>query len=115
MTFNDTLATLLEKVKTIAKTETVVGDPIVVKDTTIIPISKIRIGFATGGGEHGVENNKSGGDGAGGGISVTPIAVVVITEGKESKLLWLEKEDSSVNKLLDMVPGILDRIIPEDK
>jgi uncharacterized spore protein YtfJ len=115
MTFNDTLATLLEKVKTIAKTETVVGDPIVVKDTTIIPISKIRIGFATGGGEHGVDNKKSGGDGAGGGISVTPIAVVVITEGKDSKLLWLEKEDSSVNKLLDLVPGILDRIIPEDK
>ena len=115
MKFNETLSTLLEKVRTLAKTETVVGDPIIVKDTTLIPISKIRIGFATGGGEHGVENNKSEGDGAGGGISVTPIAVVVITEGKDSKLLWLEKEDSSINKLLDLVPGILDRIIPEEK
>lgn len=115
MKFNDTLATLLDKVKALAKTETVVGDPIEVKDTTLIPISKISIGFATGGGEHGTENNKSGGDGAGGGISVIPIAVVIVKEGKESKLLWLEKENSSVNKLLDLVPGILDRIAPEDK
>lgn len=115
MKFNDTLATLLDKVKALAKTETVVGDPIEVKDMTLIPISKISIGFATGGGEHGTENNKSGGDGAGGGISVIPIAVVIVKEGKESKLLWLEKENSSVNKLLDLVPGILDRIAPEDK
>jgi len=115
MTINDTLAILLDKVKALAKTETVVGDPIVVKDTTLIPISKISIGFATGGGEHGVNDQKSGGDGAGGGISVTPIAVVVIKEGKDSKLLWLEKENSSVNKLLNLVPNILDRLIPEEK
>lgn len=115
MKFNETLATLLDKVKALAKTETVVGDPIVVKDTTLIPISKISIGFATGGGEHSVEERKSGGDGAGGGISVTPIAVIVVTEGKDSKLLWLEKEDRSVNKLLDLVPTILDRLVPEEK
>ncbi len=115
MKFNDTLATLLDKVKAIAKTETVVGDPIVVNDTTLIPISKISVGFATAGREHGADDRKSGGDGAGGGISITPIAVVVISEGKDSKLLWLEKEDSSVNKLLNLVPSILDRIVPEEK
>jgi uncharacterized spore protein YtfJ len=115
MKFNETLATLLDKVKALAKTETVVGDPIVVNNTTLIPISKINIGFATGGGEHGTDDRKSGGDGAGGGISITPIAVVVVSEGKDSKLLWLEKEDSSVNKLLDLVPSILDRIVPEEK
>lgn len=115
MKLNDTLAILLDKVKALAKTETVVGDPIVVQDTTLIPISKISIGFATGGREHGVNDKKSGGDGAGGGISITPIAVVVVKEGKDSKLLWLEKEDSSVNKLLDLVPNILDRLAPEEK
>lgn len=115
MKFNDNLSTLLDKVKTLAKTETVVGDPIVVQDTTLVPISKIRIGFATGGGEQGADNSKNSGDAAGGGVSVTPIAVVVVKEGKDSKLLWLEKEDSSVNKLLDLVPGILDKIAPEKK
>jgi uncharacterized spore protein YtfJ len=38
MKFNETLATLLDKVKALAKTETVVGDPIVVNNTTLIPI-----------------------------------------------------------------------------
>ncbi|MCK4530215.1 MAG: sporulation protein [Candidatus Marinimicrobia bacterium] len=115
MKINDTLAILLDKVRALAKTETVVGDPIVVQDTTLIPISKISIGFATGGGEHGVNDKKSGADGAGGGISVTPIAVVVVKEGKDSKLLWLGKEDNSLNKLLDLVPNILDRLAPEEK
>lgn len=115
MKINDTLAVLLDKVKALAKTETVVGDPIVVQDTTLIPISKISIGFATGGGEHGINDKKSGGDGAGGGISVIPIAVVVVKEGKDSKLLWLGKEDNSLNKLLDLVPNIIDRLAPEEK
>ncbi len=115
MKINDTLAILLDKVRALAKTETVVGDPIVVQDTTLIPISKISIGFATGGGEHDVNDKKSGADGAGGGISVTPIAVVVVKEGKDSKLLWLGKEDNSLNKLLDLVPNILDRLAPEEK
>ncbi|MFA6618650.1 MAG: spore germination protein GerW family protein [Candidatus Neomarinimicrobiota bacterium] len=113
MTFNDTLATLLDKVKALAKTETVVGDPIVVKDTTLIPISKISMGFATGSGEHGAETRKNGGDAAGGGVTITPIAVVVVSEGKDSKLLWLDKQDGSLNKLLDLIPGIMDRIAPE--
>ncbi|MEA2078233.1 MAG: spore germination protein GerW family protein [Candidatus Marinimicrobia bacterium] len=115
MKFNETLATLLDKFKILAKTETVVGDPIVVQDTTLIPISKISIGFAIGGGEHGTDDKKSAGDGTGGGISVTPIAVVIVKEGKDSKLLWLEKGDGPVNKLLDLVPEILDRIAPENK
>ncbi|MBN2781044.1 MAG: sporulation protein [Candidatus Marinimicrobia bacterium] len=115
MKLDDTLAVLLDKVRALAKTETVVGEPIVVQDISLIPISKISIGFAAGGGEHGAEGRKSGGDGAGGGISVTPIAVVVVKKGQESHLLWLEKEDRSINKLLDLVPGILDRIAPEKK
>ncbi len=113
MSVNDTLSTLLEKVKTLAKTETVVGDPIVVQDVTLIPISKISIGFATGGGGHDGNNKKDGGEGAGGGITITPIVVVVVKKGQESRLMWLAKEDRSLNKLLDLVPGILDRIAPE--
>ncbi|MCK4813963.1 MAG: sporulation protein [Candidatus Marinimicrobia bacterium] len=115
MNVNDTLSTLLDKVKALAKTETVVGDPIIVQDVTLIPISKISIGFATGGGGHDGNNKKDGGEGAGGGVTITPIAVVVVKKGQESRLMWLKKEDRSLNKLLDLVPGILDRIAPEKK
>jgi uncharacterized spore protein YtfJ len=115
MKLNETLSVLLDKVKVLAKTETVVGDPIVVQDVTLVPISKISIGFATGNAEKGKEDKKNGGEGAGGGISITPLVVVVVKKGQESRLLWLEKEDRSINKLLDLVPGILDKVFPEDK
>lgn len=114
MKVNETLSTLLDKVRVLAKTETVVGDPITVQDVTLIPISRISVGFAAGSGETGKEQ-KSNGEGAGGGISITPLVVVVVKEGQDSRLLWIEKENRSVNKLLDLVPGILDRLAPEKK
>jgi len=114
MKVNDTLSTLLDKVRSLAKTETVVGDPIVVQDITLVPISKISVGFAAGNAEQGEESRKNGGEGAGGGVSITPLAVVVVKKGQESRLLWLTKEDRSLNKLLDLVPDILDRVMPED-
>lgn len=114
MKVNETLSTLLEKVRALAKTETVVGDPITVQDVTLVPISKISIGFAAGGGETGKEQ-KNNNEGAGGGISIIPLVVLVIKEGQESRLLWIEKEHHSMNKFLDLVPGILDRFAPEKK
>jgi uncharacterized spore protein YtfJ len=114
MKVNETLSTLLDKVRALAKTETVVGDPITVQDITLIPISKISVGFAAGSGETGKEV-KNNGEGAGGGISITPLVIIVVKKGQESHLLWIEKENRSVNKLLDLVPGILDRFAPEKK
>lgn len=115
MKVNETLSTLLDKVRALAKSETVVGDPIVVQDVTLIPISKISVGFAAGSAEQEKSPRKNGGEGAGGGITITPLVVVVVKKGQESRLLWIEKEDRSVNKFLDLVPGILDRFVPEVK
>ncbi|MDD3716290.1 MAG: spore germination protein GerW family protein [Candidatus Marinimicrobia bacterium] len=115
MKVNDTLSTLLDKVRALAKSETVVGDPIVVQDVTLIPISRVSVGFAAGSAERENLPRKNGGEGAGGGITITPLVVVVVKKGQESRLLWIEKEDRSVNKFLDLVPGILDRFVPEVK
>lgn len=115
MKVNETLTTLLEKVKGIANTENVVGEPIVVKDVTLIPISKVQIGFAAGGGDNDKDAAKKGGGGAGGGVSVTPIAVIVVRDGQEARLLWLNKEEKSLNKILDMIPNVMDRVLPDKK
>ncbi|MBD3343898.1 MAG: sporulation protein, partial [Chitinivibrionales bacterium] len=50
MSLSDVIQTALEKINYIAKTETVIGEPIVAGDVTLIPVSKISIGFAAGGG-----------------------------------------------------------------
>ncbi|MEA1987362.1 MAG: spore germination protein GerW family protein [Candidatus Marinimicrobia bacterium] len=109
---NETIETLLEKAKEIAKTETVIGEPIKAGEVTIIPISKISIGFGAGGGQ---DNNKNAnGEGAGGGINIQPVAIISVYKNS-SKLLLLGKKDQTVDKILDLVPNILDRFDLDQK
>jgi len=116
MKVNETISILLEKVKTLAKTENVVGEPIIAGSTTLIPISKIQVGFVAGGQNgNSKELQKKESDGAGGGISIVPIAVIVIKDGQESRLLWLDKQEKSLNKILDLVPELLEKFNTEKK
>lgn len=107
---NETIETLLKKAEDIAKTKTIVGDPIKAEEVTIIPISKISIGFGVGGGKN--NKNDANGEGAGGGINIQPVAIISIYKNS-SKLLMLGKKDQTAEKILDLVPNILDRFTPK--
>lgn len=108
---NETIETLLKKAEEIAKTKTIVGDPIKVGEVTIIPISKISIGFGAGGGKN--NKNDAIGEGAGGGINIQPVAIISIYKNS-SKLLMLGKKEQTVEKILDLVPNILERFSPKE-
>lgn len=103
--------TAMEKVHELAECETVVGKPIVTADgTTIIPVSKISVGFASGGSDLPTKSAKETfGGGSGGGVSITPIAFVVIYNG-EAKLLQLTANAPKENAIIDMVPQVIDKI-----
>ncbi|MDO4945612.1 MAG: GerW family sporulation protein [Ruminococcus sp.] len=103
--------TAMEKVHELAECETVVGKPIVTADgTTIIPVSKISVGFASGGSDLPTKSTKETfGGGSGGGVSITPIAFVVIYNG-EAKLLQLTANAPKENAIIDMVPQVIDKI-----
>lgn len=103
--------TALEKVHELAECETVVGKPIVTADgTTIIPVSKISVGFASGGSDLPTKSNKETfGGGSGGGVTITPIAFVAIYKG-EAKLLQLTANAPKENAIIDMVPQVIDKI-----
>ena len=78
----------MQKLKSIADGETVVGNPIIVGDTTIIPISSVKVGFATGGSDLPTKNPKEQfGGGTGGGLTVEPVAFITITKGEVKLLL----------------------------
>ena len=113
MPITETLDSLLQKVKEIARTSTVVGDPIEVGNTTLIPISKMSVGFGTGSYESDAESARNrASEGASGGFHISPIAIIVIHDN-DSKLLLLDKQDQNLSKIMDMVPNILDRFIPK--
>ncbi|MBQ7170737.1 MAG: sporulation protein YtfJ [Clostridia bacterium] len=113
----DIISSSLEKIKTIAGGETVVGAPIPTPGgTTIIPVSKISVGFASGGLDYGgktPEKNKNFGGGGGTGISVTPVAFLVVSPSGSVELLSVANAGDPLEKLtsfVDKTPDMIDRL-----
>ena len=104
------LDTTMEKLRTMVDADTVIGEPLEVSGTTIIPVSKVAFGLATGGSDFsgkGASNKFGGGGGAG--VSVTPIAFIVI-KGAEVKMLQIYTDESALNKAIGTAPELFDKI-----
>lgn len=106
---NENINLIFEKLESFLKTKTVVGEPLTVGDTTIIPFINLSFGLGSGGGNGGDEKCGNGSGGGGGaGAKVSPTAILVI-RGDQVELLPIKKT-GGLDKLLDMVPDIVDKI-----
>ena len=104
----DTMASvLLEKLKGIA--DTVVGQPIVADGTTLIPVSRVSVGFGLGG-----ASGKGEIAGSGGGLTVEPIAFIVVTDGN-AKIVSLTRDKDIFGKAMDLVPEVLSMLKKDKK
>ncbi|MCX7710396.1 MAG: spore germination protein GerW family protein [Clostridia bacterium] len=104
----DNLNAVFEKLEKFITTKTVVGEAIQVGDTTIIPFISVAFGAGTGGGDGQDERGSKGvGGGGGGGAKITPTAVLVI-KGDRVEMLPVKK-GGGLEKLLDMVPDIVNK------
>lgn len=102
---------LLEKAKDIARSETIVGDPITFNGVLVVPVIKVSIGFGAGGGDGG---GKAKGGGGGGGIRIDPscflvhdgttVRVLPATPGKSKGM------DSLIEKLPDLLTYAMDSL-----
>ncbi len=100
----------MQKAREVAESETVVGKPIVAPDgTMIVPVSKVSFGVASGGTDLGADKNGFGG-GSGAGITISPLAFVVIRNG-ETKLLQLTNNTPYQNAVVNVIPEVVDKII----
>lgn len=100
-----------EKFKGLIDANSVIGDPITVGDgTLIIPVSKVSFGFGGGGNEFEKKNTDGTrfGGGVGGGASVKAEAFLVINNDNV-RLISMDAPSSSVDKVIDMMPGIIDK------
>lgn len=105
----------LEGLKGMIDTDTIIGKPIVTDDnTTIIPITKMSVGYGIGGWNYGdlkqEENQKKEGitAGSGGGVSVSPVGFLVVSNG-EVKILNVNSE-SAFDKICNILPDALDTV-----
>ena len=105
---NETMGITIEKIKEMIDVNTVVGDPITTPDgTTVIPVSKVSFGFASGGTD---VTNMRFGAGAGAGVNITPIAFMIIKDGNTRMIYVQPPVNSAVDKILDMIPEAADKV-----
>ena len=102
--FFDNAEAIFKGMNTFLTTKTVVGEPIVVGESTIIPLVDVSCGMATGTFE---ESSKSKG---GGGMSakITPTAMLIIQDGR-TKVVNIKNQDA-ISKILDMVPDLINKV-----
>lgn len=127
MKLDELVATLLQEMHKIGTTRTVVGEPIAVGETHVVPVCELSVGFATAGGSGSgplisrrrLQGAAEGG-GAGGGVSVTPVAFVVVDPAGRARLESLKHHRASaLSKAVDLIPRLADRLLkdkqPEDQ
>ena len=103
---------MLHKIRDMIDANTVVGTPVTTPDgTTIIPVSKISIGF--GGGGSDFATSKGGnpfGGGAGGGVKVSPVGFLVVSNGNVRMIPVAQGASTTADRLVEMIPDTLDKI-----
>ena len=106
------LASTIEKVRDLVDVSTIIGEPIKVDDdVTIIPVSKVTYGFASGGSDFPSKNNVELFGGAGGaGVTINPVAFLVINKGEVSVKYICEGSESSAERIIGMVPDVVNKV-----
>jgi len=113
------MTTAMENLKDMTEVNTIIGDPIEspVDGSVIIPVSRLGFGFAAGGsefngsssGDSGGQNAMPFGGGSGGGVSVTPVAFLIVNP-KGIKMIHLDESTHIYEKMMDFAPKAVEKI-----
>jgi len=108
---NDFMSTAMSGIRDMIDVNTIVGNPVTTPDgTTIIPISKVCFGFASGGSDFGKQPEKQKfGGGSGAGVSITPVAFLSIKEG-DVRVLSVDPDESGIDRAIQSVPSVIEKL-----
>ncbi len=107
----------MAKIKEMVDVNTIIGKPIVTTDgTTVIPVSKVTFGFASGGSDFAARKSGSEaplafGGGGGAGVTVSPVCFLIIGADGSANILGVNAQASNtVDRLVEMIPGAINRV-----
>ena len=105
----------VDKMRAMADSSTIIGDPIVVEGVTMIPVSKVAYGFASGGSDFASKNTRAGlfAGGGGGGMTVTPVAFITVNAKGEVNVMNIGTPDTPLGvaeRALVMAPELIEQI-----
>ena len=102
----------ISKIREMVDVNNVIGEPIVVGDITIIPVSKVSVGFGGGGSDYvkNVGTNEPFGGGVGGGVKVNPICFLIVKDGNVRMMPVATPANTTADRVVEMIPDTLDKI-----
>lgn len=103
----------MQKIREMIDVNTIIGDPINTPDgITVIPVSKVSFGFASGGADFTKQTAKDSnfGCGIGTGVTINPVAFLIIKDGYVKLLNIAEPANTTIDRIVDMVPEVIDKI-----
>ena len=111
----DLMTTTMQKLREIADVNTIVGKPILAGEITIIPISKLTVGFASGGSDFTSKNQKpeddnSFGGGSGAGMNLSPVAFLIVKGAWVRRMPVAPPPGTAVDRVVEMVPDVIDKV-----
>ena len=109
------LENTIAKIREMVDVNSVIGAPITTPDgVTIIPVSKVSVGFGGGGSDfvskHPNKQDNPFGGGAGAGVNVTPIAFLIVKDGNVRMLPVAAPASTTADRVVDLVPDFLDKV-----
>ena len=110
---SDLMETTIQKVKEMVDANTIIGEPVITPDgITLLPVSKLSLGFV-GGGSDSAKKPEAGnafGGGIGAGVKIEPIAFIVV-RGENVRLLHVNPQSgTTLDKIIDLVPEVIDKV-----
>lgn len=107
---NDMMETAMGKIREMVDSNSIIGEPITTPDgVTVIPISRVSVGFGSGGGDYGTAKTNFGG-GAGAAVKIDPVAFLIVKDGVTRVMPVAVPAVATVDRVLELVPEVLDRV-----
>lgn len=112
----DLMSTTMQKIREMVDVNTVVGEPIrTAEGITIIPVSRLSFGFASGGSDFATKNLPAGkdncfGGGSGAGVSIMPLGFLIIKDDTVRMLPVAPPPNTTADRIIELVPDLMDRV-----
>lgn len=112
---NEVMGITMDKLKEMVDVNTVVGTPITTAEgITVVPISKVSVGFVSGGSDFATKNQPADrknafGGGAGAGVSIEPVGFLVIRNEAVKLIPVMPLPAGPIEKAIDLVPELVDK------
>ena len=108
---NGLMGVTMDKIRELVNSDTIIGEPVSLPDgTTILPVSRVTFGVATGGSDFAAKQSKElFGGGSGAGVTVAPVAFLVVKDGNV-RTIQLADPNNSLERAITLLPELVDKL-----